>query len=145
VFVLAGQSLGALSPDDSLIVETVIPPRDAGLIRAGQRAKIQVDAYPYVRWGMLDGTVTAVSGDVTNAGMSGRGGGAPFCFKAMIRPTSTTLRLPNGWCAELRKGLTVQTRFLVTRCSLFRFLYDDARSLFDPEPASLPAARPLAR
>jgi HlyD family secretion protein len=145
VFVLAGQSLGTLSPDDSLVVETVIPPRDAGLIRTGQRARIQVDAYPYVRWGTLDGLVTAISGDVTNSSASGGGGGSPFCFKATIRPATTTLRLPNGLCGELRKGLTVQTRFLITRCSLLRFLYDDVRSLFDPAPTSIRAASPLAR
>jgi multidrug resistance efflux pump len=134
VFVLAGQSLGALSPDDSLVIEALIPPRDAGLIRLGQPVKIQIDAYPYAQWGMLDGEVAAISEDASPVYRGAPGGFSAFQFKVIIHPIATALRLPSGLCGELKKGLTVQTRFFVVRRSLFRLLYDDIRSSFDPHP-----------
>ena len=144
VFVLAGQSLGMLSPDDSLVVEALIPPRDAGLIRLGQPVKIQVDAYPYAQWGMLDGEVTTISEDASPVYSGAAGGISAFQFKVIIRPIATALRLPSGLCGELKKGLTVQTRFVVVRRSLFRLLYDDVRSALDPDPV-LPAGASMQR
>ena len=137
VFVPAGQSLGTLSPDDSLVVETLIPPRDVGLIRLGQPVKIRIDAYPYAQGSMLEGKVIAISGDVTAGYSTGASGVSPFQFKVTVRPAATTLYPPNGHCGELKKGLLVQTRFLVTRRSLFRLLYDDIRSSFDPYPVQI--------
>ena len=137
VFLPAGQSLGVLSPADPLVIEALVPPRDAGLIRLGQPVKIQIDAYPYTRWGMLEGKIIAISGDVTSGYGTGGGGVSPFQFKVTIRPATTVLNLPNGLCGELKKGLTVQTRFLVARRSLLRLLYDDIRSSFDPDPARI--------
>jgi HlyD family secretion protein len=136
VFVLAGQTLGALSPDDSLVIEALIPPRDAGLIRLGQPVKIQIDAYPYAQWGVLDGEVTAISDDASPVYRGAPGGTVPFQFKVIVHPRTTALRLPSGLRGELKKGLTVQTRFFVVRRSLFRLLYDDVRSSFDPHPAA---------
>jgi HlyD family secretion protein len=137
VFVPAGQALGALSPADSLVVEALVPPRDVGLIRLGQPVKLQIDAYPYTQWGMLEGEVIAISGDVTSGYGTGTSGSSPFQFKVTIRPAATVLNLPNGLCGDLKKGLTVQTRFLVARRSLLRLLYDDIRSSFDPNPVRI--------
>jgi membrane fusion protein, peptide pheromone/bacteriocin exporter len=140
VFVLAGQTLGALSPDDSLVIEALIPPRDAGLIRLGQPVKIQIDAYPYAQWGALDGEVAAIAEDASPVYRGTAGGAAFFQFKVIIHPTTTALRLPSGLRGELKKGLTVQTRFFVVRRSLLRLLYDDVRSSFDPHPVPAYAA-----
>jgi HlyD family secretion protein len=134
VFVSAGQTLGALSPDDSLVIEALIPPRDAGLIRLDQPVKIQIDAYPYTQWGVLDGKVAAIAEDASPVYRSAAGGASPFQFKVIIHPTTTALRLPSGLRGELKKGLTVQTRFVVVRRSLLRLLYDDVRTSFDPHP-----------
>jgi HlyD family secretion protein len=134
VFVLAGQTLGALSPDDSLVIEALVPPRDAGLIRLGQPVKIQIDAYPYAQWGGLDGEVAAIAEDASPVYRGAPGGAGPSQFKVIIHPMTTALRLPSGLRGELKKGLTVQNRFFVVRRSLLRLLYDDLRSSFDPHP-----------
>lgn len=134
VFVLAGQTLGTLSPDDSLVIEALVAPRDAGLIRLGQPVKIQIDAYPYAQWGVLDGEVAAIAEDASPVYRGVSGGSAPFQFKVIIHPLTTSLRLPSGLRGELKKGLTVQTRFFVVRRSLLRLLYEDIRTSFDPHP-----------
>jgi HlyD family secretion protein len=125
-FVTAGQPLGTLSPDDRLVVEVLVPSRDAGLVHAGQAVKMQVDAFPYTQWGTLDGAVEQISADGLTDGRSS-------AFKLTIRPAARALRLPNGVRGELRKGFTLNARFLVARRSLFQLLYDDTSAWFDPE------------
>ncbi len=125
-YVAGGQVLGAVSPDDTLLVETQVASRDIGQVRVGQKARLQIDAYPYTEWGMLDGIVTAVGGDWAG------GENSPPAFKVTIRPQALHLHLRAGARAELRKGLTLSARFLVARRSLFQLLYDDASAWLNP-------------
>jgi len=132
-FVTAGQSLGMVSPDDALLVETHVSPRDVGLVRVGQSARLQVDAYPYTQWGTLDGTVETISGDL-GAGVAAGATGAPTPgFKVMVRPAVSHLRLPGGVRGELKKGLTLSARFLVARRTVFQLLYDDVSAWLNPQ------------
>lgn len=127
-FVSAGQVLGSISPDDALVVETQVSSRDAGLICVGQTVRLQVDAYPSTWWGALGGQVTTIGGDCM---ISNRAD--PPGFKVLVRPAATALALPSGARAELKKGLTVSTRFVVARRSVLQLLYDEAGTWFNPQ------------
>jgi len=124
------QALGAVSPDDTLVIEAHVPSRDAGLVRAGQAARLQIDAFPYTQWGTLDATVVALSGDVLPSS-----GNQPPVFRAVLRPTVPALTRPDGLRAELRKGLTLQARFHVARRSLLQLLHDATSARLDPHAA----------
>ena len=126
-YVLPGQSLGYISPDDRLVAEAYVLPRDIGLVRAGQRARLQIDAYPYTQWGQLEGIVESVAGD------SGVGFNSATAYKITIRPAATVLHLRNGLRGELRKGMTLSARLVVTRRSLSQLLYEDLSRWLDPE------------
>lgn len=132
-FVTAGQSLGVVSPSDTLLVETHVSPRDVGLVRVGQAARLQIDAYPYTQWGTLDGTVEAIGGDLVGGEASTPGTNPGQAFKVMIRPAAGHLMLPNGVRGELKKGLTLSARFLVARRSVFQLLYDDVSAWLNPQ------------
>ena len=133
-FVAAGQTLGAVSPGDALLVETFVSPRDIGLVRVGQSARLQIDAYSYTQWGALDATVESISGDMMSAGAvaPGAAAGGVF-FKVVVRPHGTTLQLSNGVRGELRKGMTLSARFIVARRSLLQILYENVSSWLDPK------------
>ncbi len=129
-FVAAGQALGAVSPDDMLLVETQVSPRDIGLVRVGQAARLQIDAYPYTQWGTLEGVVTAIGGDLADGSSATR---SVPSFKVTIRASADHLTLPNGVRGELKKGLTLSARFLVARRSVFQLLYDDVSAWLNPQ------------
>lgn len=129
-FVAAGQVLGAVSPEGILRVETYVTPKDVGLIRVGQAARLQIDAFPYTQWGVLDGIVESVSGDMHNGGTGAASG---VFFKVIVRPAQTALRLPSGVAGELRKGMTLSARFLVARRSLLQILHEDVSNWLDPK------------
>jgi multidrug resistance efflux pump len=136
-FVTAGQALGTVSPNDTLLIETFVSPRDVGLMRVGQDARLQIDAYSYTQWGTLVGVVESISGDTTSYPMASQA--SPYgnaAFKVVVRPRSTTLRLANGVRGDLRKGMTLSARFLVARRSLLSVLYEDVSSWLDPKARS---------
>lgn len=134
-FVSAGQPMGVLSPDNTLLIETWVSSRDVGLVRVGQNVRLQIDAFPYTEWGTLEGTVTAISGDLAEGGLRGTAASVA-AFKVLVQPAATFVSLPNGTRGELRKGLTLSARFLVARRSVFQLLYEDASAWFDPGSGS---------
>ncbi|RFB99338.1 secretion protein HylD [Rhizobium leguminosarum bv. trifolii] len=62
--VTAGAELMRIVPDDaSLEIEAYLPNRDIGFVSPGQPAVIKVEAFPFTRYGTLNGTVTRVATD----------------------------------------------------------------------------------
>lgn len=127
-FVSAGQEIGAVSPDDRLVVEALVSARDIGLVRVGQPVRMQVDAFPYTQWGLLDGRVLVLAADASSTAS-----GAPPVFKVTIEPARSRLALANGAVGELGKGMTAAARFVTTRRTLLQILYQDASEWLDPQ------------
>jgi HlyD family secretion protein len=130
VHVAAGQSFGTISPDDRLLAEILVPSRDIGLIRPGQRVRLQIDALPYTQWGMLEATVREVAADALPASRAGE-----LLFKVLVEPAQARLVLDNGAVGELTKGMTVAARFVTTRRTVLQILYQDASRWLDPRTA----------
>ena len=126
-FVQQGQRLGDLSPDDALVAEVYVSPRDVGQIQPGQAVRMQVDAFHYTEWGMLRGTVKRVADDFTM-----RGNVSQPVFRVFVAPESLELVMRNGLRAEVRKGMTLQARFIVARRSLFSLIYESASHWMNP-------------
>jgi hemolysin D len=62
--VTPAQPLLVVVPVESqLEIEATIPNRDIGFVRAGQKAKVKVDAFNYTKYGLIDGKVISVSSD----------------------------------------------------------------------------------
>jgi hemolysin D len=62
--VAAGQPLLVVVPADGPIeVEALVQNKDIGFIRPGQEATVKIDAFPFTRYGTLEGRVVRVSRD----------------------------------------------------------------------------------
>ena len=127
-WLAAGQTVAVISPDDRLIVETLVSPHDVGLVRSGQSVRLQVDAFPYTQWGFIEGEVTAIAADSQASSANNSGN-----FKVTIVPSATQLSLPNGPVGHLRKGMTLTARFVVARRSLLQILYEDVSAWLNPQ------------
>lgn len=132
-FVAPGELLGIISPDEELLVEAAVSPRDIGQVYPGQPAKLQIDAFPHTDWGLLEGTVVQVSDDLVADEPVSPGAAFRYGFRVLIRPAATQLRRFDGTEATLRKGLTVNARLRASRRSLFEILCDDAGAWLDPQ------------
>ena len=124
--ISANELLGEISPDSGMIAETYVLPKDIGLLKAGTRARFQIDAYNYNQWGMVGGKVTSISSDVFT-----ENGRQPY-FKVRCQLDKNQLSLKNGYIGKIKKGMTLQARFFVTRRTLFQLLYDQADDWLNP-------------
>lgn len=62
--VAGGESLMTIVPTDApLEVEALVASSQIGFIREDQRAIVKIDAFPYIKYGTLEGTVVRVSRD----------------------------------------------------------------------------------
>ncbi|ASB49310.1 HlyD family secretion protein [Alkalitalea saponilacus] len=125
-FVNPGQIIAQISPDDELIVECYISPKDIGFIYPGQMVRIQVDAFNYNQWGLIIGDVIHVSEDIISLENN------PV-FRVRCRIHQNYLELKSGHRGYIKKGMTVTGRFDLTRRSLFHLLFDKVDNWLNPQ------------
>jgi membrane fusion protein, peptide pheromone/bacteriocin exporter len=124
--IATNQQLAEISPAGDLIATCFIKPDNIGLIRTGQKVRIQVDAFNYNEWGLLDASIIDISDDI----IVEDGGDAYFRIKC--KPEKTFLSLKNGFEAEIRKGMSLNARIIVNRRSLFNLLFDKVDKWVNP-------------
>jgi HlyD family secretion protein len=123
--VFAGQELAQISPDTSLQAEVYVLPNDIGLLREGMDVRMQVGAFNYNQWGILHGKVKEISNDIQIVNNQ------PL-FEVKCSLDKDHLSLKNGYQGKLKKGMTLQARFLVTERSLWQLLYDKVDDWVNP-------------
>lgn len=125
-YVQAGELLGTISPDGDLLAECYVLPKDIGFMRPGMPVRLQIDAFDYNQWGMVEGSVTDVARDYVLLGDK-----QPV-FKVRCRLGCSYLQLKNGYRGQLRKSMTVRARFLLAERSLWQLLFDKADDWLNP-------------
>ncbi|WP_298140227.1 HlyD family efflux transporter periplasmic adaptor subunit [Flavobacterium sp.] len=125
-FINASQPIATISPEDNLIVESSVSPDDIGLIKKNQKVKFQVDAFNYNQWGLLDGKVIDIDKNITIQENQA-------FFKVRCSLNSKTLQLKSGYKTQVSKGMTLTTRYIITRRSLFNLLFDKVDDWLNPK------------
>ena len=123
--VFANQDVARISPDTSLIIESFIKPSDIGLLKPDMNVRFQIDAFNYNQWGMVTGKVLSISNDVHIIN------DIPV-FKVKCSIDKDYLQLKNGYKGFLKKGMTLQARFIVTERTLWQLLYDKVDDWLNP-------------
>ena len=126
-FFPAGQQLAEISPDGRLIAECYVTPKDIGYLRTGMTGKVQVSSFNYTEWGMLDTVVDEVFDDVT---LSSDGTKSFYRVYCILNDDHLTLK--NGYIGYLKKGMAINTNFLITRMTVFQLLYDKINNWLNP-------------
>src|SRR5437763_12813029 len=82
--VQPGQTAAEVAPSGApLVIEAMVANTDVGRVKIGQRVRIKVDAYPYQRYGTLEGEVTSISPDA----VADKSGGAA-AYRVIITPAA---------------------------------------------------------
>jgi multidrug resistance efflux pump len=134
-YVQAGQAIGEISPTSDFVFDVSVPPKDIGRLYKGQSARLQIDAYPYTVWGLLNGEVASISADYVHEGENNGG------FKVIVKPARDTLRTRDGLEGTLRKGMTGNARFFIARRSLLELVYESMDKLFNPVRKERPSGQ----
>ena len=99
--VTPAQELMRVVPqDDRLEVEAWIPNKDIGFVREGDAVEVKVDAFPFTKYGTLDGTLDHLSDDA----ISDRERGAVYAAQVILATASIQLEDKR---LDLSPGMTV--------------------------------------
>lgn len=126
-FVSAGQTIAQIAPDDSMIVECYVAPKDIGFIKKDQTVKFQVHAFNYNQWGLATGKVLDI-----DKNLNVQQNGSPF-FRVRCSLDTPYLQLNNGYKGHLIKGITLTARFAIAERSLYQLLFDKMDDWFNPK------------
>jgi membrane fusion protein, peptide pheromone/bacteriocin exporter len=121
-----GQNVAEISPDGELVANCFVKPSDIGLIHENQKVRIQVDAFNYNEWGMLEGRIIDISDDMIVES------GSTAYFRVKCKTDKISLSLKNGYSASVKKGMSLNARIVVIRRSLYNLLFDKADKWFNP-------------
>lgn len=124
--ILASQPIAHISPVDNLVVESTVSPNDIGLIQPNQKVKFQLDAFNYNQWGLLTGKVIDIDKNITLQENQAY-------FKVRCALDSKELKLKSGYKTQVSKGMTLTTRYTITRRSLYDLLFDKVDDWLNPK------------
>ncbi|MEQ9330950.1 HlyD family efflux transporter periplasmic adaptor subunit [Thalassobaculum sp.] len=85
--VSAGEALMRIVPsDDALEVTAPVSNRDIGFVAAGQEVVVKLDAFNYLRYGTLHGTVVGLSADAVDSTAAAHSGATAGAAGAAAQP-----------------------------------------------------------
>ena len=116
--VTPAQALMVISPSDyQAEVEAVLENKDVGFVKAGQRAEIKVETFPFTRYGTLSGTVSFVSADAMPDEKKG------LLFQARVKLDSAKLRVDER-DVMLTPGMAVSAEISTGKRRVIEFFLD---------------------
>lgn len=116
--VTTAQSLMEIVPDDALEAEVSLENKDVGFVKPDQEVIVKIEAFPYTRYGVLQGTVRSVSNDA----VPDRKQQDPS-FVARIRLSEGRMRI-NGQSIALTPGMAVTTEIRTGKRSVIGYFLD---------------------
>ena len=97
--------------EEPLQAEVLVKNEDVGFVHSGQKAKIKLVAYPFQKYGMIDGTVVHVGADASDGAAptdkgKGQQSASPLTYKALVRLDDQALEM-DGKHLKLSSGMQV--------------------------------------
>jgi HlyD family secretion protein len=127
--VQAGSHLLQVVPTgDTLRAEVLLANEDIGFVEIGQPVKLKLAAYPFQKYGTLEGRVMQISADAIAQSEAARASGtnplaAPAqTYKAVIELAEQGLRLPGGRVLDVAPGMAVVAEIHQGRRTVMEYL-----------------------
>lgn len=145
--VASGQSLLVVVPQDSAIeIEAMVENQDIGFVEEGQTAVVKIEAFPFTRFGTLNGTVQRVSRDAVDqreaqamadpmgsAKQSGAGSSASPKTQGLVFPATVRLERASinidGKPIPLTPGMAVTVEILTGQRRAIDYLLSPLREI----------------
>ncbi|NOT15329.1 MAG: HlyD family type I secretion periplasmic adaptor subunit [Methylotenera sp.] len=137
--VSPGTVLMTLVPNnEALQAEVWLKNEDAGFVHVGQQVKVKLAAYPFQKYGMIDGTVLQVSADATDKGsnnqtndISSNDNSSPnqLAYRTLIKLNQQQLEIEQDKLS-LTSGMQMVAEIKLTDQSVMEYLLSPVRKAF---------------
>jgi hemolysin D len=116
--------LNIVPSSEPLYAEVAIGNEGVGFVAAGQKAKVKLQAYPFQKYGMLEGAVEVVSADssANDPQKAAAQGQSPQSYKALVRLASQEFKAPGGEVLKLAPGMVVQAEIHQGKRTVLEYL-----------------------
>lgn len=120
-----GQVLAHISPNENLIIECIISPKNIGYINTSQAVKFNLDTFNHNQWGSLSGYVTEIDKNpkIINNEM---------VFVVKCAYSNQDLMLKNGIKGKIIKGMTLTGNFFLLKKMIIDLLFDRVDDWINP-------------
>lgn len=120
-----GQVLAHISPNENLIIECVISPKNIGYIKNNQPVKFNLDTFNHNQWGSLNGHVIEIDKNsrIINNEM---------VFVVRCAYSNQDLMLKNGVKGKIIKGMTLTGNFFLVKRMIIDLLFDRVDDWINP-------------
>lgn len=116
-----GSAMMIVTLKDKLVARLYIPSKAAGFVRAGQEVRLALDAFPYERFGTVEGSISVVSSAPVVRPI---GGGETNSFYVATVMVNDPAIYAYGYRRKLLPGMTLTARIILEHRSLFQWLFD---------------------
>jgi len=114
--------LNLVPQDEPLVVEVQIKNEDVGFVVPGQKVKVKLAAYPFQKYGLLEGHVDQIDADASEPKPNAGGPAAPPTYRAAIRLTHQTLQSPSHPALTLTPGMLVSAEIIEGNRTILEYL-----------------------
>ncbi len=136
--VSPGTVLLSLVPENEpLVAEVMVKNDDVGFVTAGQTARIKLAAYPFEKYGMIDGRVLGIEPDASEEkppapsnGKPADKGNSPLAYKALVALGSQVLDA-RGKAYRLVPGMQVVAEIHLGRRTVMDYLLSPVEKTLD--------------
>jgi hemolysin D len=106
--VQAGSLLMNIVPqNERLQAEVLLSNEDVGFVAQGQKAQIKIAAYPFQKYGLMDGKVLMLSADSADPKQQQQNQQPTLSYRALVSLDEQQLKNPNGEKLGLTAGMLV--------------------------------------
>jgi hemolysin D len=116
--------LNLVPKDEPLLAEVAIRNEDVGFVAPGQKVKVKLQAYPFQKYGMLEGSVELVNADslANDPQKATAQGQSPQSYKAVVKLASQELKASNAEVLKLTPGMVVRAEIHQGRRTVLEYL-----------------------
>jgi len=121
-----GEPILTIVPQDASKAEVFVSNQDIGFVKQNQKARVRIDAYPYTKFGELDGRVTRIGADVLEPDAKEQN----YRFPVEITMKSSVLRA-GGVNLPLKPGMAMQANLKLREKPVISIITDMFTNNFD--------------
>lgn len=101
-----------------------------GFVTAGQTAQLKIAAYPFQKYGLIEGTVVHLGADITDPKPAQQNGQQPtLAYRALVRLADQVLISPSGERLALSAGMVATAEVHQGTRSVLAYLLSPVRKV----------------
>ena len=117
--------------DEPLVAEVWVTNADAGFVQPGQTARVKIAAYPFQKYGLIDGTIEQISADAQDRPAPPDGTTRPLselAYRARVRLAADHI-VADGRSLKLVPGMAVTAEVHIGRRTVLEYLLSPIRKV----------------